>query len=65
LQEAELAAEPDGYTPTQHQREAGTSYFDQVLNTVTAGTASTAALAGSTEAEQFQHAALARAEEPR
>lgn len=65
LQQAELAAEPDGYTAAQHQREAGTNYFDQVLNIVTAGTASTAALAGSTEAEQFQRAALAPAEEPR
>ena len=54
LQEAELAAEAEGYTATRHQREAGTSYFDQVLQTVTSGAASTAALAGSTEAEQFQ-----------
>ncbi len=58
LQEAELAAEADGYTATKHQREAGTSYFDQVLSTVTSGTASTAALAGSTEAEQFQTASV-------
>src|SRR5262249_20995212 len=58
LQAAEFAAEADGYTATRHQREAGTSYFDQVLLTVTAGSASTTALAGSTEAEQFQPAAL-------
>lgn len=57
LQESELAAEPSGYTATKHQREVGTSYFDQVLMTITNGQAATTALAGSTEAEQF-HAAL-------
>ena len=54
LQSREFAAEAQGYTATRHQREAGTSYFDQVLAAVTNGQASTAALAGSTEAEQFQ-----------
>ena len=53
VQEREFAREADGYTATKHQREAGTGYFDLVLNTVTAGQASTAALVGSTEAEQF------------
>ncbi|MGE5730289.1 MAG: isocitrate lyase, partial [Gemmatimonas sp.] len=41
------------YTATKHQREAGTGYFDQVLMAVTSGQSATAALAGSTEAEQF------------
>ncbi len=54
LQQAEFAAEARGYTATKHQREAGTSYFDEVLQTVTGGQASTSALAGSTEAEQFE-----------
>jgi isocitrate lyase len=54
LQEAEFAAEADGYTATKHQREVGTAYFDKVLNTITGGAASTGALAGSTEMEQFQ-----------
>lgn len=54
LQESEFAAEADGYTATKHQREVGTGYFDRVLNTVSGGLASTGALAGSTEAEQFQ-----------
>lgn len=58
LQEAEFGAEPDGYTATKHQREVGTSYFDQVLMAVTGGQAATAALAGSTEAEQFQAEAV-------
>jgi len=53
LQEAEFAKEERGYTATRHQREAGTGYFDQVLLTLTGGESATAALAGSTEAEQF------------
>jgi isocitrate lyase len=53
LQEKEFAAEAEGYTATKHQREVGAGYFDQVLMTVTAGEASTAALAGSTEQAQF------------
>ncbi|RME10665.1 MAG: isocitrate lyase [Ardenticatenia bacterium] len=53
LQQAEFAAEKDGYTATRHQREVGTGYFDTVLTTITGGEASTAALHGSTEAEQF------------
>ena len=57
LQRAEFAAEGDGYTATKHQREAGTGYFDQVLMAVSGGEASTAALAGSTEVEQFKPAA--------
>ena len=53
LQEAEFAAEPDGYTATKHQREVGTGYFDLVRNAITGGQSSTAAMAGSTEEEQF------------
>ncbi len=56
LQAEEFSAESDGYTATRHQREAGTGYFDRVLMTITAGTASTGALEGSTEAEQFRKA---------
>jgi isocitrate lyase len=52
LQEREFAAEARGYTATRHQREAGTGYFDLVSTTI-APDASTTALAGSTEAEQF------------
>jgi isocitrate lyase len=53
LQEAEFAAETHGYTATRHQREVGTGYFDEVLQTITGGLASTAALEGSTEQAQF------------
>jgi isocitrate lyase len=53
VQSQEFAREKDGYTATRHQREAGTAYFDQLLLTITGGESSTAALHGSTEAEQF------------
>lgn len=54
LQQAEFASEGDGYTATRHQREVGTGYFDEVAQVVSGGTSSTTALAGSTEAEQFE-----------
>jgi isocitrate lyase len=53
LQQAELASEAQGYTATRHQREVGTGYFDEVQNVISGGLTSTAALAESTEAEQF------------
>ena len=53
LQSKEFKREPEGYTAVKHQREVGTGYFDSVLMTITGGEASTAALAGSTEEEQF------------
>jgi isocitrate lyase len=54
LQNREFALEETGYTATKHQREAGTGYFDRVLLAISGGEAATAALVGSTEAEQFQ-----------
>jgi isocitrate lyase len=53
LQQAEFASEQYGYTATRHQREVGTGYFDEVAQVIAGGLASTTALAGSTEAEQF------------
>lgn len=53
LQQREFANEEYGYEATRHQREVGTGYFDEVAQVVSGGTASTTALAGSTEAEQF------------
>lgn len=53
LQEAEFAAEKDGYTSTRHQREVGTSYFDAVSQALTRGKSSTVAMLGSTEEDQF------------
>jgi len=52
LQEAEFAAADRGFTAVKHQREVGTGYFDAVTTTVERE-ASTAALHGSTEDEQF------------
>lgn len=53
LQEQEFRAADKGYTAVKHQAEVGTGYFDQVLQIITEGQASTEALSGSTE-EQFQ-----------
>ncbi|MFK7962848.1 MAG: isocitrate lyase [Burkholderiaceae bacterium] len=52
LQEAEFASADRGFTAVKHQREVGTGYFDAVTTTIEAE-ASTAALKGSTEDEQF------------
>ncbi len=53
LQDREFELEEFGYSATRHQREVGAGYFDQVLETVTGGQASTLALRGSTETAQF------------
>ncbi|MFN8898698.1 MAG: isocitrate lyase [Pseudomonadota bacterium] len=52
LQEKEFAAAERGFTAVKHQREVGTGYFDAVTTTIEKQ-ASTAALKGSTEDEQF------------
>jgi isocitrate lyase len=57
LQQAEFAAESDGYTATRHQREVGAGYFDEIAQVVAEGKSSTTALHGSTEEEQFETAA--------
>jgi isocitrate lyase len=53
LQEREFRLAKDGFKAVKHQSFVGTAYFDAVQNTVTAGLASTTALKGSTEEEQF------------
>ena len=57
LQEAEFAAEADGYTATRHQREVGTGYFDALTQAIAAGQSSLSALSGSTEEQQFRESA--------
>jgi isocitrate lyase len=52
LQQKEFAAAERGFTAVKHQREVGTGYFDAVTTTIEKQ-ASTAALKGSTEDEQF------------
>jgi isocitrate lyase len=56
LQQAEFAAEAQGYTATRHQREVGVGYFDTVATVASGGTSSTTAFSGSTEAAQFHDA---------
>ena len=52
LQEREFADAERGFEAVKHQREVGTGYFDAVTTTIEAD-ASTQALKGSTEEEQF------------
>ncbi|MDP6338720.1 MAG: isocitrate lyase [Candidatus Marinimicrobia bacterium] len=56
LQNREFDNEENGFRAAKHQAFVGTGYFDVVQNTVTAGNASTVAMEGSTEEEQFHSA---------
>lgn len=56
LQDREFAAVHEGFTAVKHQREVGTGYFDDVTQTISAGTSSLTALTGSTEEAQFDQA---------
>ncbi|GIV09453.1 MAG: isocitrate lyase [Fimbriimonadales bacterium] len=53
LQEAEFKAREEGFRATEHQAFVGTAYFDTVQEAITGGQASTLAMHGSTEEEQF------------
>ena len=53
LQQEEFAAEARGYEAAKHQQFVGAGYFDRIQQVVTGGTASTLAMNGSTENEQF------------
>jgi len=53
LQEAEFHAREQGFRAVEHQAFVGTAYFDAVQEAITGGQASTLAMHGSTEAEQF------------
>ena len=53
LQQKEFSMEKDGFTSVKHQREVGAGYFDTVSTIISDGDASTLALEGSTEEEQF------------
>jgi len=53
LQQAEFAAEKEGFTAVKHQREVGTGYFDAVSVAVSGGQSSTTAMKDSTESDQF------------
>jgi isocitrate lyase len=54
LQEKEFSCESSyGYEAVKHQRFVGTGYFDALTQVIAGGLASTTALEGSTEHEQF------------
>ncbi len=53
LQQKEFALEKEGFTSVKHQREVGAGYFDTISTIISGGDASTLALEGSTEEEQF------------
>ncbi len=53
LQQKEFTNEKYGFRSAKHQAFVGTGYFDAVQNTITQGQASTTAMKGSTEEEQF------------
>jgi isocitrate lyase len=56
LQQAEFAAEAQGFTAVRHQREVGVGWFDAVATAASGGHSSTTALKDSTETAQFTHA---------
>lgn len=64
LQEKEFRCAERGYTAIRHQRFVGTGYFDEVAQTIANGNASTVALEGSTENEQFIETAIEPAVNP-
>ena len=53
LQQKEFANEKFGFRAAKHQAFVGTGYFDSVQNTIAQGQASTTAMVGSTEEDQF------------
>ena len=54
LQREEFEDEQQGYAAVKHQAFVGTGYFDEVATVISAGSASTLAMKGSTEEEQFE-----------
>lgn len=59
LQEREFAMEEQGFRAIKHQSFVGAGYFDEVQLAVSGGTASTAAMKGSTEEAQFDEMPVA------
>ena len=53
LQEREFAQQENGFRAAKHQAFVGAGYFDRVQQTIMSGNASTTAMQGSTEEEQF------------
>ena len=61
LQDAEFAAETEGYTAHRHQREVGAGWFDAISVAVKGGASATTALTDSTEEDQFKEEDTAKA----
>ena len=59
MQEQEFARQADGFKAIKHQSFVGAGYFDAIQQTVMGGMASTTAMEGSTEEEQFEAMPLA------
>ncbi len=53
MQQREFERQEDGFKAIKHQSFVGAGYFDSVQQTIMQGTASTTAMDGSTEEEQF------------
>jgi isocitrate lyase len=53
MQQAEFAAQDQGFKAIKHQSFVGAGYFDEVQQTIMQGMASTTAMDGSTEEAQF------------
>ncbi len=53
LQEREFALQKEGFRAVKHQTFVGTSYFDALQTTITAGNSSVTAMKDSTETAQF------------
>ncbi|MDA4129120.1 MAG: isocitrate lyase [Thaumarchaeota archaeon] len=62
LQREEFKDESEGYGSVKHQAFVGTSYFDEVASVISARSASTLAMKGSTEEEQFEQEAVRMAD---
>ena len=54
LQKEEFKDEREGYGAVKHQAFVGTTYFDDVASVISSRTASTLAMKGSTEEQQFE-----------
>jgi isocitrate lyase len=64
LQSREFAGERAGYEAVRHQEFVGVGYFDEITQIVSGGRASTKAMDGSTERQQFHDRAVLSPHEP-
>jgi len=64
LQREEFMSEQEGYAGVKHQAFVGTGYFDDVASVVSAHSASTLAMKGSTEEKQFETETVKNRDKP-